>query len=120
MPRQVYLLLIKPAFAGRTLQTFRHLHACSGCFRLERLPGACTRWKDAAFSRRTPQPGICERLLRVSTLDSLLEQGWDDHAIDAAAVAARLPEGLPLVQDDDDAMGLASLAHHVLGEHLRR
>ncbi len=30
----------------RRLQTFRHLHACSGCFRLERLPGgACTRWK---------------------------------------------------------------------------
>ena len=30
----------------RRLQTFRHLHACSGCFRLERLPGgACTHWK---------------------------------------------------------------------------
>ena len=30
----------------RRLQTFRHLHACSGCFRLERSPGgACTRWK---------------------------------------------------------------------------
>jgi ribosomal protein L37AE/L43A len=39
-----------------TLQTFRHLHACSGCFRLERLPGgACTHWKSAAFSRRTPK-----------------------------------------------------------------
>ena len=56
----------------------------------------------------------------MSTLDSFLEQGWDDHAIDAAAVAARLPEGLPLVQDNDGAMGLASLAHHVLGEHLQR
>jgi hypothetical protein len=31
---------------NRRLQTYRHLHACSGCFRLERLPGgACTRWK---------------------------------------------------------------------------
>src|SRR6266478_2017654 len=30
----------------RGLQTFRLLHACSGCFRLERLPGgACTHWK---------------------------------------------------------------------------
>src|ERR1019366_8521350 len=28
------------------LQTFRHLHACSGCFRLERSPGGtCTHWK---------------------------------------------------------------------------
>ncbi len=38
----------------RRLQTFRLLHACSGCFRLERSPGgACTRWKSAALSRRT-------------------------------------------------------------------
>src|SRR5216683_674116 len=32
--------------AIRGLQTFRRLHACPGCFRLERSPGgACTRWK---------------------------------------------------------------------------
>ena len=38
----------------RGLQTFRRLHACPGCFRLERSPGgACTRWKSAALSRRT-------------------------------------------------------------------
>jgi hypothetical protein len=38
----------------RRLQTFRLLHACSGCFRLERSPGGvCTRWKSAALSRRT-------------------------------------------------------------------
>jgi hypothetical protein len=38
----------------RRLQTLRHLHACSGRFRLERSPGgACTRWKSAALSRRT-------------------------------------------------------------------
>src|SRR5713101_6206591 len=31
---------------SRRLQTFRRLHACSGCFRLERLPGGpCTHWK---------------------------------------------------------------------------
>jgi len=40
--------------AIRRLQTLRHLHACSGCFRLERVPGGvCTRWRSAAFSRRT-------------------------------------------------------------------
>src|ERR1700723_4292981 len=30
----------------RRLQPFRHLHDCSGCFRLERSPGgALTHWK---------------------------------------------------------------------------
>jgi hypothetical protein len=30
----------------RRLQPFRHLHDCSGCFRLERSPGgACTHWR---------------------------------------------------------------------------
>jgi hypothetical protein len=39
----------------RRLQPCRYLHSCSGCFRLERLPGeACTYWKSAAFARRTP------------------------------------------------------------------
>src|SRR5271157_5972169 len=38
----------------RRLQTFRLLHACPGCFRLERSPGGpCTHWKCAALSRRT-------------------------------------------------------------------
>ena len=45
--------------AIRGPQTFRHLHACPGCFRLERSPGgACTRWKSAALSRRTWFPVI--------------------------------------------------------------
>src|SRR5271157_3466640 len=40
----------------RRLQTFRLLHACPGCFRLERSPdGPCTHWKCAALSRRTPK-----------------------------------------------------------------
>src|SRR6516162_7288403 len=40
--------------AIRGLQTFRHLHACPGCFRRERSPGGpCTHWKCAALSRRT-------------------------------------------------------------------
>ena len=39
----------------RRLQPLRYLHDCSGCFRLERLPGgAFTHWKSAALSRRTP------------------------------------------------------------------
>src|SRR5712691_12690339 len=56
------LLTLRPAHSRghqivtviRRLQTLRHLHACSGRFRLERSPGgACTRWKSAALSRRT-------------------------------------------------------------------
>lgn len=56
----------------------------------------------------------------MNTLDTFLEQAWNDHAEQAAAVAARLPEGLPLAQDDDGVLRLAALAHHVLGEHLGR
>src|SRR5712691_5894491 len=49
----------KFATAIRGLQTFRLLHACPGCFRLERSPGgACTRWKSAALSRRTWTPAV--------------------------------------------------------------
>ena len=48
--------------AIRGLQTFRRLHACPGCFRLERSPGgACTRWKSAALSRRTWIPVLGTR-----------------------------------------------------------
>ena len=49
----------KFATAIRGLQTFRHLHACLGCFRLERSPGGpCTHWKSAALSRRTWKPDL--------------------------------------------------------------
>src|SRR5207344_1046479 len=38
----------------RRLQPFRHLHDCSGCFRLERSPGgACTHWKAPPFTAHT-------------------------------------------------------------------
>ncbi|MGO9239156.1 MAG: hypothetical protein ACLP4V_35460, partial [Methylocella sp.] len=41
--------------AIRRLQTFRHLHACSGCFRLERSPGGtCTHWKAPPFHGAHP------------------------------------------------------------------
>src|SRR5271167_3996028 len=43
----------------RGLQTFRHLHACPGCFRLERSPGGPrTHWESAALSRRTWIPDL--------------------------------------------------------------
>jgi len=44
-----------PCVTGiRGIQTFRRLHACSGCFRLERSSGGtCAHWKNAALSRRT-------------------------------------------------------------------
>src|SRR6478736_3942567 len=45
--------LARPPIRGplyRRLQPFRHLHDCSGCFRLERLPGGpCTHWKAPPF-----------------------------------------------------------------------
>src|SRR5271166_611730 len=38
----------------RRLQPFRHLHDCSGCFRLERSPGGtCTHWKAPPFTAHT-------------------------------------------------------------------
>ena len=50
----------------RRLQPFRHVHDCSGCFRLERSPGgACTHWKappwHGAHVRQT---------LRIATVDA--------------------------------------------------
>ncbi len=39
---------------ARRLQPFRHLHDCSGCFRLERWPdGTRTHWKSAALYQRS-------------------------------------------------------------------
>jgi len=39
--------------AIRGLQTFRRLHACPGCFRLERLPGGLAPTGKRRLSRRT-------------------------------------------------------------------
>jgi hypothetical protein len=45
--------------AIRGLQTLRRLHACSGCFRLERIAGwGLHPLESAAFSRRTPKPVV--------------------------------------------------------------
>jgi hypothetical protein len=38
------------AMTARRLQPFRHPRGCSGCFRLERLPGgACSHWKTPPY-----------------------------------------------------------------------
>ncbi len=51
--------------------------------------------------------------------DSFLDQAWNDHATQPVAVAARLrPEGLPLVQTDEQVAQFAFLAQHVQGLHL--
>src|SRR5580700_2530100 len=50
--------LARPPIRGplyRRLQPFRHLHDCSGCFRLERLPGGPrTHWKTPPFHGAHP------------------------------------------------------------------
>ena len=47
-----------------------------------------------------------------------LHKAWDDPAIDAAAVAARIDEGAALAARSEDVSAVARLAHHVYGEHL--
>lgn len=54
----------------------------------------------------------------MTTLETFLDQAWNDHAEQPEAVAARLPHVLPLVADDNGVMRVAALAHHVFGEHL--
>src|SRR4029077_2247134 len=43
-------------FPGATMASLlRHLHSCSGCFRLERSPGGtCTHWKTPPFHGAHP------------------------------------------------------------------
>jgi len=52
----VRLLLTRSGCGGaRSLQPFRHLHDCSGCFRLERSPdGSCTHWKAPPYHGEHP------------------------------------------------------------------
>ena len=62
---------------NRRLQPFRYLHDCSGCFRLERLPGGtCTHWKSAALSRRTPKADIaCPPFTTSNAPDPAVQRG---------------------------------------------
>ncbi len=52
------------------------------------------------------------------SFEDFLNQGWSDHAGDAARVWQRLPEALPLIAREEDVGPLAHLAQHVAGEHL--
>lgn len=49
---------------------------------------------------------------------TFIDQAWAEHADDAAAVARRLGDGMPLVSDEAQIVQLANLAHHLHGEHL--
>ncbi|HBP22174.1 MAG TPA: hypothetical protein DEA08_30885 [Planctomycetes bacterium] len=53
-------------------------------------------------------------------LSQVIQQGWADHADDAAGVFERLAPALELVQAPEDLPGLAALITHVAGEHLGR
>lgn len=53
--------------------------------------------------------------------DSLLNQAWDQHAGEPAAVADRLAREAPALADSSErVVALAHLAHHVYGAHLGR
>jgi hypothetical protein len=68
----------------RRLQPFRYLHDCSGCFRLERLPGGTrTHWKAPPFHGAHP-------LLPFSNFPS----GRSDQLV-AGVTAAYGPPGTP-------------------------
>ncbi len=53
--------------------------------------------------------------------DTFMERAWQEHADDAAGIAARLlAEGPALVSSDAQLARLVPLVHHVYGEHLAR
>src|SRR6202051_1012777 len=53
--------------ANQRLQPLRYLHDCSGCFRLERLPGGTfTHWKAPPFHGAHPEPSSTVQLFCVA------------------------------------------------------
>lgn len=76
--------------------------------------GACRSCRTLDRTNSPPQ------VHAMIALDTFINQAWRDHAEQPTAVAVRLTEGIPLLEDDDGVMRLAMLAHHVLGEHLGR
>jgi tetratricopeptide (TPR) repeat protein len=58
--------------------------------------------------------------IMTTTLEDFVSRGWRDHADDASAVFARLPEGIGLVTKDAHLAALSALVVHVAGEHLGR
>jgi len=56
-----------------------YLHDCSGCFRLERLPGgACTHWKAPPFTAHA----------KTGLVQCSKEPGSFDHLVDACEHAS--------------------------------
>src|SRR5665811_1989724 len=85
---------------NRRLQPFRYLHDCSGCFRLERLPGgACTHWKAPPFhgAPTTDVPAVCQQgvkgSLRTMQYSKLLPFIWYNGG--GEPIRPRLPRTLP-------------------------
>jgi hypothetical protein len=75
-------LALSPYFVTRftrRLQTFRLLHACSGCFRLERLPGGIrTHWKAPPYhGARQKQTFRPTHLARFEPFDHIIGTGID-------------------------------------------
>jgi hypothetical protein len=52
------------------------------------------------------------------TLEEWVAKGWEEHAEDAAAVMARMEEGIGLVTEPKHVGPLSGLLLHVAGEHL--
>jgi hypothetical protein len=52
------------------------------------------------------------------SFSDFLNKSWNDHAKDAAAVATRWPEGISLLEKNEQIPSFANLITHVMGEHL--
>jgi len=52
------------------------------------------------------------------SFSEFLDQAWNDHADNSNAVAKRFPEGIRLLEKNDQIPQLAGLMTHVMGEHL--
>ena len=89
--------------------------SCSACLQVQQQLAECA--KDCAASVTCPA-GMTDTAINAPTLEGLVQQGWQDHAKDAAGVLARLPGAIALVQTPAHAMSLAGLVVHVAGEHL--
>ena len=87
--------------ALRRLQPLRYLHSCSGCFRLERLPGGtCTHWKappcHGAHPTRTSAEGtesFQSRHRRCRSSDIAAVSGSPSPLWQAESAADRLRSG---------------------------
>lgn len=54
------------------------------------------------------------------SFENFLNQAWNDHASQPEQVAERLPQGLKLLEKEEQIPQMAHLIAHVMGEHLGR